>query len=127
MRVTVVRPGDLGPSEASLWARFQASLPVTLNPFLSLTFAQVVGRAWPNARVAVVEADGGIEAFLAFELAPRRMGMPIGYPINDLQAFISRGAPIDARRRVIRQAGAETRRSRRKGKVQDARDGCAAR
>jgi hypothetical protein len=25
VRVTVVRPGDLGPSEASLWARFQKS------------------------------------------------------------------------------------------------------
>ena len=45
MRVTVVRPGDLGPGEASLWATFQRSSPVTLNPFLSLTFARVVGRS----------------------------------------------------------------------------------
>jgi CelD/BcsL family acetyltransferase involved in cellulose biosynthesis len=104
MRVTVVRPGDLGPSEADLWARFQASSPMTLNPFLSLTFAQVVDRARPNARVAVVDADGGIEAFLAFELAPRRIGMPIGYPMNDLQGLVSRGTPIDVRR-VVRQAG----------------------
>jgi len=29
--------------------------------------------------------------------------MPIGYPMNDLQAFVSRGTPIDARR-VIRRA-----------------------
>jgi CelD/BcsL family acetyltransferase involved in cellulose biosynthesis len=47
MRVTVVRPGDLGPSEASLWATFQQFSPTTPNPFLSLTFA----------RVAVVETD----------------------------------------------------------------------
>jgi CelD/BcsL family acetyltransferase involved in cellulose biosynthesis len=104
MRVTVVRPGDLGPSEASLWATFQQRSSATLNPFLSLTFARVVGRHRPDARVAVVETDRQIEAFLPFELAARRMGMPIGYPMNDLQAFISRGTPIDARY-VIRQAG----------------------
>jgi CelD/BcsL family acetyltransferase involved in cellulose biosynthesis len=104
MRVTVVRPGDLGPGEASLWASFARSSPVIQNPFLSLTFAQVVGRFRPNARVAVVEDDGDIAAFLAFELAPRRIGMPIGYPMNNLQAFVGRGTPIDARR-VIRKAG----------------------
>jgi CelD/BcsL family acetyltransferase involved in cellulose biosynthesis len=75
-----------------------------LNPFLTFTFARVVGRARPNARVAVVEADRGIEAFLPFEPAPRRVGMPIGYPMNDLQALISQGTPIDARQ-VIRKAG----------------------
>jgi CelD/BcsL family acetyltransferase involved in cellulose biosynthesis len=104
MRVTVVRPGDLGPSEASLWATFQRSSLATLNPFLSLTFARVVGRCRPAARVAVVEADRQIEAFLPFELTTYRMGMPIGYPMNDLQGFVGRGGPIDARH-VIRQAG----------------------
>lgn len=104
MRVTVVHPGDLGPSEASLWASFQRSSPETQSPFLSLTFAQVVGRSRPNARVAVVEDDGGTAAFLAFELASRGIGMPIGYPMNNLQAFVGRGTPIDARR-VIRRAG----------------------
>jgi CelD/BcsL family acetyltransferase involved in cellulose biosynthesis len=104
MRVTVVRPGDLGPSEASLWARFQKSSPELQNPFFSLTFAQVVGRHRPNSRVAVVEADGAIQAFLPFDLGPQRIGMPIGDPMNNLQGFISGGATIDARR-VIRKAG----------------------
>jgi hypothetical protein len=44
MRVTVVRAGVLGPGEVSLRATFQQSSPATLNPFLSLTFAGVVGR-----------------------------------------------------------------------------------
>jgi CelD/BcsL family acetyltransferase involved in cellulose biosynthesis len=104
MRVTVVRPADLAASEASLWASFQESTPALQNPFLSLTFARVVGGIRQNARVAVVEANGHIEAFLAFELEPGRMGMPIGYPMNNLQAFVTRGAPIDARR-VVRKAG----------------------
>jgi CelD/BcsL family acetyltransferase involved in cellulose biosynthesis len=104
MRVSVVRPGDLGPSEAALWAGFQESSPEIQSPFLSLTFAQVVGRSRPNARVAVVEDDEGIAAFLAFELAPHRIGMPIGYPMNNLQAFVARGTPLDARQ-VVRKAG----------------------
>jgi CelD/BcsL family acetyltransferase involved in cellulose biosynthesis len=104
MRVTVVRPGDLGPSEASLWARLQKSSPELQNPFFSLTFAQTVGRHRPNSRVAVVEADGAIQAFLPFDLGPQRIGLPIGDPMNNLQGFVSDGATIDARQ-VIRRAG----------------------
>ncbi len=104
MRVVVVRPDDLGPDEAALWAKFQHQSPVMLRPFLSLTFARAVAQARSGARVAVVEDDGRIEAFLPFELGPRRVGLPIGYPMNDLQGFISSGAPVDARH-VIRRAG----------------------
>ena len=104
MRVTVVRPADLGPGEADLWARFQKTSPVMSSPFLSLTFSQIVGRARPGARVAVIESDGEITAFLPFELAARRIAMPIGYPMNDLQGLISSGAPVDARS-AIRKAG----------------------
>jgi CelD/BcsL family acetyltransferase involved in cellulose biosynthesis len=104
MRVAVVRPGDLGPAEAVLWGKFQHASPLTLSPFLSLTFAQTVGRSRPNARVAVIEIDGRIEAFLPFELSARKMAQPIGHPMNDLQGFIWSGAPLDARA-VVRQAG----------------------
>jgi CelD/BcsL family acetyltransferase involved in cellulose biosynthesis len=104
VHVTVVRPGDLGPAEAVLWRKFQHASPVTLSPFLSLTFAQAVGRSRPNARVAVIEVDGQIEAFFPFDLNARKMAQPIGHPMNDLQGFIWSGAPLDARA-VVRQAG----------------------
>jgi CelD/BcsL family acetyltransferase involved in cellulose biosynthesis len=104
VRVTVVRPGDLGPAEAVLWGKFQHASPMTLSPFLSLTFAQVVGRSRPNARVAVIEVDGRIEAFFPFELHARKMAQPIGHPMNDLQGFIWSGVPLDARA-VVRHAG----------------------
>jgi CelD/BcsL family acetyltransferase involved in cellulose biosynthesis len=104
MRVSVVRPAELGADEAMLWAKFQQQSPVTQNPFLSCTFAQVVGRARPGARVAVVEDGGQIHAFLPFELGPRRIGLPIGSPMNDMQGLICSGAPLDARQ-VVRKAG----------------------
>lgn len=104
MRVTVVRPAELGPSEASLWARFQKSSTELQSPFFSLTFAQIVGRHRVNSRVAVVEIDGVIQAFLPYELGPHGIAMPIGEPMNNLQGFISGDAAIDARQ-VIRKAG----------------------
>lgn len=103
MRVTVVRPGDLGTDEAALWRSFQHSTPEGFNPFMSLTYVQAVGRARANARVAIVEEYGQIAAFLPFELGTHGLGMPIGYPMNNLQGFIGSGVPIDARR-VVKHA-----------------------
>lgn len=104
MRVIVVRPDELGPSEAELWATFQQRSPLTVNPFLSLTFARAVGRFRSNARVAVIEDGGKVEAFLPFERTALAMGVPIGHPMNDLHGFIGSGAPIDAKL-VVRRAG----------------------
>jgi CelD/BcsL family acetyltransferase involved in cellulose biosynthesis len=97
MRVTVVQAGDLGAAEAELWWKFQHSTSEALNPFLSLTYAQAVGRSRGNARVAVVEDRGEIVAFFPFELHARQVAMPIGYPLNNLQGFICSGVPVDAR------------------------------
>jgi CelD/BcsL family acetyltransferase involved in cellulose biosynthesis len=104
LRVTVVEPSELGEREAATWARFQRTPPIMLSPFLSLTFAQVVGRARTSARVAVVEDSGSIVAFLPFELSANRTAIPIGWPMNDLQAFIASDTGFDARS-VVKKAG----------------------
>ena len=104
MQVEVVRPGDLGSSEAMLWAKFQQGSPVTLNPFMSLTFAQSVGRVRSTARVAVVEENGKIGAFLPYELDAKDTARPIGWPMNDLQGFVGSDLTLDARM-VVKKAG----------------------
>lgn len=104
MRVRVVRPGELGADEASRWLKYQQQSTVLCSPFLSLAFAQAVDQFTPRARVAVVEDSGEIVAFLPFDAGPLRVGRPIGYPMNDLQGFVSAGPPVDARQ-VIRAAG----------------------
>lgn len=104
MHVTVVRPGELGQLETDLWARFQKSSADLKNPFFSHTFAQIVDKHRANARVAVVEDNGAIQAFLAFDLGAQRIGMPVGDPMNNLQGFIAERADFDAKR-VIRKAG----------------------
>lgn len=104
VRVTVVRPDELGPHEAEAWSRFQQSSPVTTNSFLSLSFTQVVGRARAAARVAVVEEGGAPIAFLPFEISSGNVGMPIGWPLSDLQGFVGSGARLDARE-IVKRAG----------------------
>jgi CelD/BcsL family acetyltransferase involved in cellulose biosynthesis len=103
MRVTIVRPRDLGDAEAALWWSFQHSTPEGLSPFMSLSFVQAVDRHRSNVRVAVVEDHGQIAAFLPFELHAHGVGMPAGYPMNNLQGFIGSGVPLDARW-VVKQA-----------------------
>ena len=104
MNVTIVQPSQLGPEEAKLWTKFQQTSPVMSNPFLSFTFAQVVGRHRPGARVAVIEEAGCIVGFLPFELISRKFAVPIGHSLNELQGFIGSGAGIDARA-VVRKVG----------------------
>jgi len=104
VHVSVVRPDQLGPAEGALWANFQELSPITLNPFFSFTFTQIVGRARPNARVAVVEEDGQIAAFLPYEIHSNNIGMPIGWPMNNLHGFIGSGTAFDPRS-VVRAAG----------------------
>jgi CelD/BcsL family acetyltransferase involved in cellulose biosynthesis len=71
---------------------------------MSFTFTQVVSRYRASARVAVIENDGAIQAFLPFEISGQKIGVPIGYPINDLQGFIGPNTDIDAKS-VIRKVG----------------------
>jgi CelD/BcsL family acetyltransferase involved in cellulose biosynthesis len=103
-RVTVVRTDELGPDDARRWSQFQQQTDCGLNPFMSLTFARTVGQSRSAARVAIIEIDGEIEAYLPFETALNKIATPIGWPMNDLHGFVQSGVPFEART-VIRKAG----------------------
>ena len=103
MKVTVVRPSELGEHEARRWAAFQQRMPTSESALLSLTFAQVVDRVRGNARVAVVEEGGRIEMFLPFELGRNGVARPIGWRVSGVQGVVGSGAPIDLSR-VLRLA-----------------------
>jgi CelD/BcsL family acetyltransferase involved in cellulose biosynthesis len=101
--VTVKRPGELGPEEARAWVALQSQAESTYSPFFSLTFVHAVGRARASARVAIVHEAGRIASFLPFELGSRRIGRPIGWPMNDLHGLI--GAPqVSDISWIVRQA-----------------------
>lgn len=77
MRVTVVRPADLGGSEAARWQQFQQSSPITTHPCLSLSYARAQGRKDAGTRVAIAEDAGRIAAFLPFRLDRSRLAVPL--------------------------------------------------
>ena len=104
MRVTVVSPAELGPCEARRWAELQEGSPGGQSPFLSLAYAQVVGRHRSLTRVAVVEEDGSIVAFLPYQLGAGRFGGTIGGPMTMVDGMVGGDPTIDLRG-VVRMAG----------------------
>lgn len=104
MRVTVVSPDELGDAERVAWALLQDQVPSSENPFLSSTFAGIVGRHRPDARVAIVEEAGRTVAFLPFEAVARGIATPIGIGLSGAEGFVGAHAAIDARE-VVRAAG----------------------
>jgi CelD/BcsL family acetyltransferase involved in cellulose biosynthesis len=103
MQVTVVRPSELGRSEAEQWRAFQGSSLMLSHPFLSLSYARVWGTAKPGARVAVVEDSGRIEAFIPFEIGDGRIASPLGGAYTAVDGLVTSGAPLNMRS-VVRKA-----------------------
>jgi CelD/BcsL family acetyltransferase involved in cellulose biosynthesis len=104
MKVTVVRPDELGASEEKLWREFQNSSPVVAHPSMSLAYARAVCRVDESGRVAVVEDGGEVCAFLPYSLEGDGIAATLGGTQTAVDGFVSSGAPIDMRA-VIRRAG----------------------
>lgn len=90
MKITVVRPDELGPAELTAWRQFQKDDPGLQNPFLAPEFTVAVARQRPTARVAVLEDSDGIAGFFAYEVRNRVIGVPVGFGITDCQGLVQK-------------------------------------
>src|SRR5262245_20480484 len=88
MKISVLRPGDLGPAELTTWRAIQAAHRSLQNPFLAPEFSLAVGEARPGARVAVVEDGGRVVGFFTFERRRGVVGGPVGYGMSDCQGIV---------------------------------------
>jgi CelD/BcsL family acetyltransferase involved in cellulose biosynthesis len=88
VRVTVVRPRELGQAECDRWRELQSADLCLQTPFLSPAFARAVDTVTNAARVAVVQDGRTIVGFLPFELTSRGVGTAIGRKLNTRQGFI---------------------------------------
>jgi CelD/BcsL family acetyltransferase involved in cellulose biosynthesis len=102
--MTVVRPAELGIGEEKLWREFQSTYPVGVHHFFSLTYARAVCRADESGRVAVVEDDGAIRAFIPYRKGDDGVATALGGGQTGLEGLISSNASLDLRR-VVRSAG----------------------
>jgi CelD/BcsL family acetyltransferase involved in cellulose biosynthesis len=88
MKIEVVHPGELGPSERARWRSIQQATPSLANPFLCPEFTVAVGRLRPQARVAVLSDGPEIVGFFPFERRRLGYGVPIGAWHTDCQGLV---------------------------------------
>jgi CelD/BcsL family acetyltransferase involved in cellulose biosynthesis len=88
VKTTVCLPQDLGKTEIDRWRAIRLLRGDLDNPFLSPEFTIAVGRNRPEARVAVVEEDGRVVAFFAFERRRFGLGVPIAAGLSDCSAIV---------------------------------------
>ena len=98
MRVSLIRPNELGPAEVAAWHAMQRATPSLANPFLSPEFAVAVGHVRPDARVAVLTEGQSITGFFPFERRRLGMGVPICGWMTPCQGLIhAQGVEFDPR------------------------------
>jgi CelD/BcsL family acetyltransferase involved in cellulose biosynthesis len=88
MRISVVRPAELGPGELAAWRAMQAAQPALDSPFLAPEFTLAVGAFRDDARVAVLEDGSTLAGFLPFERRALGIGKPIGAGLSDCQGLV---------------------------------------
>lgn len=97
MKATVVRPGDLGPTELARWAALQESDPSCASPFLRPEMAVAIDRHWPDTRVAVLEEGREVVGFFPFQRGRLGAGRALGMGLTDWQgAVLAPGTRWDA-------------------------------
>ena len=89
MRITVVRPSDLGKSEAARWREFQTSSLMMSHPYLSLSYVKAWSMANAKARVAVVEDSGQIAAFIPYEIGDGEIAATLGGAHTSVDGMVS--------------------------------------
>jgi CelD/BcsL family acetyltransferase involved in cellulose biosynthesis len=88
VKVSVVRPHELGAGALASWRAMQAANSAFANPFLSPGFALAAGRVRASARVAVLEDEQQISGFFAFDAGRFGVGGPVAPGVSDCQAVV---------------------------------------
>jgi CelD/BcsL family acetyltransferase involved in cellulose biosynthesis len=88
VRITVVRPQELGESELTAWRALQLQTPTLGSPFFAPEYAVAVGRIRPATRVAVLEDGNAPVGFFAFERRSLGYGLPLAPGLTEAQGVV---------------------------------------
>lgn len=88
VRVSPIRPRELGSAELARWRELQGGDPSLQNPFLAPEFTLAVDRARKHCLVAVLEDGPGIVGFFPYERRALGVGRAIGAGVSDCQALV---------------------------------------
>lgn len=83
MRIELIAPAEIGPTERLEWRRLQAAERTIATPGLSAEWAACVGAARPDARVAVLRTGAGrIQGFLPIQAGKGGVVEPLAASLN---------------------------------------------
>jgi CelD/BcsL family acetyltransferase involved in cellulose biosynthesis len=85
-----LHPADLSHDDIEAWRAITAADPAFASPLLGPDFARAVGAVRPDARVAIWRRDGVAVGFLPHHLKTGGLARPIGAPLSDYHALVSR-------------------------------------
>lgn len=88
MKISEIRPRQLGSAELTRWRELQGSDPTLQNPFLAPEFTLAVDRARKNCFVAVLEDSRGAVGFFPYERRALGVGKAIGIGVSDCQGLV---------------------------------------
>ena len=88
MKITVVHPSELGPSELATWRTILRATPSLANPFLAPEFTVAVGGLRSQARVGVLIDGQKIVGFFPFERRSFGYGVPICARLNNCEGVV---------------------------------------
>lgn len=88
--IQTLHPADLSNDDIAAWRSIAAADPAFASPLLGPDFARAVGAVRPDARVAIWRRDGVAVGFLPHHLKTGGLARPIGAPLSDYHALVSR-------------------------------------
>lgn len=88
MRVSVIHPRELGPSDIATWHAMQRATPSLANPFLSPEYAIATGAVRPDSRVAVLTDGNAVIGYFPFEKRRFGVGVPLSGWLSACQGLI---------------------------------------
>jgi CelD/BcsL family acetyltransferase involved in cellulose biosynthesis len=90
MQIRAIPAAALTEDQIAFWSDAQEGNPLLDSPYFRPEFTQAVSAVREGVEVAVLEKGGIPIGYFPFQRASRSTGRPVGAPLSDFQALISR-------------------------------------
>ncbi|MEM7426852.1 MAG: GNAT family N-acetyltransferase [Pseudomonadota bacterium] len=108
MKVTLLKPSDLGPGELEAWSELRSRDQRFDSPCFSSGFTLAVAQARDDIEVAILEADGAIRGVFPFHRVRRETAHPVGEILSEMHGIIAEPGLDWDPLALIRQCGLES-------------------
>ena len=88
MKVSIVKPAELGPSELSVWRQIQKGDAQFSNPCFMPGFTCAAAKVRSDVEVAILEEAGSVRGFFPFHRVDNKAAVPIGSTLSDMHGIV---------------------------------------